>query len=59
MDGPLLKAQHYYDQAKKMHELAAAEEDETSRNALLGIAKGYERLASKFLQDGQAAVRQE
>jgi hypothetical protein len=59
MDSPFIKAQHYYDQAKKMRELAAAEEDETSRNALLDIAKGYERLSSKYLQAGQEAAQRE
>lgn len=53
MDSPFLKAQHYLDQAEKMRNLAMAEEDLAKRNALLEIAKGYERLAQKFLAEGQ------
>ena len=53
METALLKAQHYYSQAKNMRALAAAEEDQASRDALLEIAKGYEKLASNFLQQGQ------
>jgi hypothetical protein len=56
MDRPFIKAQHYYDQAQKMRQLAACEEDEASRSALLEIADGYDRLCNKFLQVGQQAV---
>ena len=57
MDNPFLKAQHYLDQADKMRLLAASESDETSRNALLELVKGYEKLAGKFLQMGQGAAK--
>lgn len=33
MDTPFVKAQHYFGQAEKMRELAAAEEDAASRTA--------------------------
>jgi len=57
MDNPLLKAQHYLDQADKMRRLAASENDETSRKALLELVKGYEKLAAKFLRIGQGATK--
>jgi hypothetical protein len=59
MNSPFLKAQHYYDQAKKMRDLAAAEEDEDSRKALLEIATGYTSLSEKFLQIGQEATKRQ
>jgi hypothetical protein len=41
-----------------MRDLADSESDETSRNALLELAKGYDKLCSKFLQMGQDAANQ-
>jgi len=58
MDTPFLRAQHYHDQAEKMRKLGAAEEDEESRNALLDLAKVYDRLCQKFLQAGREATKQ-
>ena len=52
MDSPFLKAQHYHDQAEKMRAFAALEDDEESRNMLLDLAKGYDRLSDTFLRTG-------
>lgn len=55
MDSAFLKAQHYMEQAANMRKLADAEQDETARNQLLDMMKGYERLAAKFMQMGEDA----
>jgi len=49
MDHPFLKAQHYHDQAAQIRKLAAMNDKEESRKALIEIAENYERLARKFM----------
>ena len=51
MGTPLLKAQHYHDQARHIRELAAKEENENARRQLLQLAASYERLSEKFLEE--------
>ena len=55
---PLLKAQHYHDQARHIRALAAKEENENARRQLLQLAASYEHLSEKFLGEaGDAAGR--
>jgi pyruvate-formate lyase len=49
MDHPFLKAQHYHDQAAQIRKLAAANDKEEARKALIEIAESYERLARQFM----------
>ena len=58
MATPLLKAQHYHDQARHIRELAGKEENENARLQLLQLAASYERLSEQFLGEaGDAAGR--
>ena len=58
MSKPLLKAQHYHDQARHIRNLAGKEDNENARRQLLQLAASYERLSEKFLREaGDAAGR--
>ena len=54
MEQALNKARHYRDQAAHMRELAAKDDAEDTRNALIQLAENYERLCHKYVE---AAVR--
>lgn len=55
MDSPFMKAQHYHDQAANLRKLAAMDDNEPTRKALLDLAESYEKLAKKFLNEGGSA----
>ncbi len=59
MKNPILRAQHYLDQAETMQRLACDETDPVSREALLDLAKSYTRLAARFLQIGKDTSERE
>jgi hypothetical protein len=56
MDGPLIKAQHYHDQAKRMRELAAQEDNNEARIALVQLADSYDRLSNKFMIEATSVL---
>jgi hypothetical protein len=59
MDDHLLRAQHYRDQAAHMRELAAEDQNEETRKALISLAENYDRLCLKYLiPTGQASDAQ-
>ena len=49
MDTDLTKAKHYRDQAIQMHELAAKEDNEEARKALIALAETYDKLYNKYV----------
>jgi len=49
METPLTKAQHYRDQAAKLRELAAKEDNLDARAALISLAETYSQLCQKLV----------
>lgn len=49
MESSLARAQHYRDQANRMHELAAKEDNDEAKAALSDLALMYARLCEKYL----------
>jgi hypothetical protein len=49
MEDDLSKAQHYRDQATHMRELAAKDQNDETRNALIYFAQNYDRLCLEYL----------
>jgi hypothetical protein len=50
------KAQHFNDQAATMRAMAATDEDEQYRKALMGVAVSYDRLATKMLEAAKKTI---
>jgi hypothetical protein len=64
MDTVFLKAQDYHDKAQRfndqaatMRSMAAADEDNEYREALMGVAVCYDRLATKMLEAAKQFAR--
>jgi hypothetical protein len=49
MKDPLVRAQHYRDQAAKLRAMAEAEDSPISRKSLLTLADQYDRLCNEML----------
>jgi hypothetical protein len=49
------QAQHYSERAEQLRTLAAQDENLQTRDALLAVARDYDRLASKLLSSAQRA----
>jgi hypothetical protein len=49
MDNNLTKAKHYRDQAENLRKLAAQDENTSTREALLSVARTHDRLYTKYL----------
>jgi len=50
MESDLSKAQHYRDQALKMRELAAAEQNAEAKEALILLSNTYDKLCQQALE---------
>ena len=48
---PLLRAQFYHDEAKKLRDMAATEEKESRRQVLLEIAESFDELAAQVVAE--------
>jgi hypothetical protein len=53
MDDNLTKAKHYRDEAENLRKLAALDDNAETREALLSVARTYDRLHVKYLGLGK------
>jgi hypothetical protein len=49
VEDSLARAQHYREQAAHMRELAAQDQNDETRKALISLAENYDRLCLKYL----------
>jgi hypothetical protein len=49
MSDPLLKAQHYWDEAERLRTYARSARDQSTRDAFMALAESYDGLCSEFL----------
>ena len=59
MESPLIKAQNYHEQARRLRELAHEENNDDYRQSLAEIADRYDALARKLWDEGRAATKAE
>jgi hypothetical protein len=58
MRDDLLKAQHYRDQATHLRDLAATDDNDEIRRALISLAESYDHLSLKSLNRAEKAVQE-